>query len=105
MSVEATGTVRKGRGARKAQRLTRDVKMLPALERKLPLTEPMTPDQIEKIDAASMDILENVGVQFRDDIALADWKAAGAKVVGDMVYLDRWRSRDFRTDDGCAVLA
>lgn len=94
MSVDAVGTVRRGRGARKAQRLTRDVKMLPALERKLPLTEPMTPDQIEKIDAASMDILENVGVQFRDDIALADWKTAGAKVVGDMVYLDRHLVRE-----------
>lgn len=94
MSVDAVGTVRRGRGARKAQRLTRDVKMLPALERKLPLTEPMTPDQIEKIDAASMDILENVGVLFRDDIALADWKAAGAKVVGDMVYLDRHLVRE-----------
>jgi trimethylamine--corrinoid protein Co-methyltransferase len=68
--------------------------MLPALKRKLPLTEPMTPDQIEKIDAASMDILENVGVQFRDDIALADWKRAGAKVVGKMVYLDRHLVRE-----------
>ena len=94
MSVDATGTVRRGRGARKAQRMTRDVKMLPALERKLPLTEPMTPDQIQKIDVASMDILENVGVQFRDDIALADWKEAGAKVVGDMVYLDRHLVRE-----------
>jgi trimethylamine--corrinoid protein Co-methyltransferase len=54
----------------------------------------MTPDQIEKIDAASMDILENVGVQFRDDIALADWKAAGAKVEGEMVYLDRYLVRE-----------
>ena len=68
--------------------------MLPPLKRKLPLTEPMTPDQIEKIDAASMDILENVGVQFRDDIALADWKAAGAKVEGEMVYLDRYLVRE-----------
>jgi len=68
--------------------------MLPPLKRKLPLTEPMTPDQIEKIDAASMDILENVGVQFRDDIALADWKAAGAKVEGEMVYLDRHLVRE-----------
>ena len=68
--------------------------MLPPLKRKLPLTEPMTPDQIEKIDAASMDILENVGVQFRDDIALTDWKAAGAKVEGEMVYLDRHLVRE-----------
>jgi len=94
MSVDAVGTVRRGRGARKALRQTCDIKMLPALKRKLPLTEPMTPDQIEKIDAASMDILENVGVQFRDDIALADWTRAGAKVVGEMVYLDRHLVRD-----------
>jgi len=94
MSVDAVGKVRRGRGARTAERQTRDIKMLPALKRKLPLTEPMTPDQIEKIDAASMDILENVGVQFRDDIALADWKGAGAKVVGEMVYLDRHLVRE-----------
>jgi trimethylamine--corrinoid protein Co-methyltransferase len=89
MSVDAVGTVRRGRGARKAIRQTRDIRMLPALRRKLPHTEPLTPEQVEKIDAASMDILENVGVQFRDDIALADWKRAGAKVVGEMIYLDR----------------
>ncbi|MDG1868263.1 MAG: trimethylamine methyltransferase family protein [Yoonia sp.] len=94
MSVDAVGTVRRGRGARKALRQTRDIKMLPALKRKLPLTEPMAPDQIAKIDAASMDILENVGVQFRDEIALADWKAAGAKVVGEMVFLDRHLVRE-----------
>ena len=94
MSIDAVGTTRRGRGARKAARQTRDVTMLPALKRKLPLTEPMTPGQIEKIDAASMDILENVGVQFRDDIALADWKQAGAKVVGEMVYLDRHLVRE-----------
>ena len=94
MSVDAVGTVRRGRGARKVARQTRNIRMLPPLKRKLPLTEPMTPNQIEKIDAASMDILENVGVQFRDDIALADWKAAGAKVEGEMVYLDRYLVRE-----------
>ena len=44
MSVDAVGTVRRGRGARKVARQTRDIKMLPPLKRKLPLTEPMTPD-------------------------------------------------------------
>jgi trimethylamine--corrinoid protein Co-methyltransferase len=50
--------------------------------------------QVEQIDNASMYILENVGVQFRDEVALADWKAAGAKVVGEMVYLDRHLVRE-----------
>ena len=94
MSVDAVGKVRRGRGARTALRQTRDITMLPGLKRKLPLIEPMTPDQIAKIDLASMDILENVGVQFRDDIALTDWKRAGAKVVGEMVYLDRHLVRE-----------
>ena len=71
--------------------------MLPALKRKLPLTEPMTSDQITRIDAASMDMLENVGVHFRDEIALADWKGAGAKVVDEVVYLDRNLVRELIT--------
>ena len=88
-TVEATGRTRRGRGARKAVRTARDITMLPALRRRLPLTEPMDQGQIERIDAASMDILENVGVQFRDPIALEHWKRAGAKVDGERVYLDR----------------
>ncbi|MEM6310604.1 MAG: trimethylamine methyltransferase family protein [Pseudomonadota bacterium] len=90
MSVDAVGTTRRGRGARRAVRQTRDVTMLPALQRRLPLTEPMDQEQIERIDAASMDILENVGVVFRDDIAIEDWRKAGADIRdGDRVHLDR----------------
>ncbi len=90
MSLEAIGTTRRGRGARRAVRQTRDVTMLPALRRRLPLTEPMDSDQIARIDAASMDILENVGVVFRDPVAIADWNRAGADIRdGDRVHLDR----------------
>ena len=68
--------------------------MLPALENRLPLTEPMDEDQIARIDAASMAILEDVGVVFRDDIALEDWKKAGADVRGETVHLDRGLVRE-----------
>ena len=78
-----------GRAARRALRSAPDVDMLPGLHNKLPPCEVMNGSQVERIDAASMDILENVGVVFRDDIALADWRKAGAKVEGDRVYLDR----------------
>src|SRR6056297_171061 len=78
-----------GRAARRSSRSAPKVDMLPGLTRALPACEVMDPGQIARIDAASMDILENVGVQFRDDIALADWKRVGAKVVGERVYLDR----------------
>jgi trimethylamine--corrinoid protein Co-methyltransferase len=63
--------------------------MLPGLERNIPVCEVMDGSQVERIHNASMDILENVGVQFRDPIALEDWKRIGAKVVGELVYLDR----------------
>lgn len=83
-----------GRSARRTLRSTRDVKMLPGLTNTLPLCEVMDGAQVEKIDKASMYILENVGVVFRDDIALADWRKAGAKVVGERVYLDRGLVRE-----------
>ncbi len=90
MTTIAEKPARRGRGARTALRAVRDVTMLPSLKRGLPLTEPMSAEDIARIDAASMDILENVGVVFRDEIALADWRRAGAEVRdGDRVHLDR----------------
>ena len=91
MAVEAEGKTRRGgRGSRRAMRSDVREEMLPTLTRGLPLTETMSPEQIEKIDNASMDILENVGVVFRDDEAIRDWKAAGAEVRDeDRVHLDR----------------
>jgi trimethylamine--corrinoid protein Co-methyltransferase len=68
--------------------------MLPGLTNTLPRCDVMDEEQVARIDAASMDILENIGVQFRDAIALADWRKAGAKVEGEMVYLDRGLVRD-----------
>jgi trimethylamine--corrinoid protein Co-methyltransferase len=68
--------------------------MLPQLERGLPVVEPLEQEQIEKIDSASMDILEEVGVIFRDPVAIADWKRAGAKVDGELVRFDRAQIRE-----------
>ena len=41
--------------------------MLPALRRTLPLTEPMSQEQVEKIDAATMDMLEHIHERERSD--------------------------------------
>ncbi|MEL6641865.1 MAG: trimethylamine methyltransferase family protein, partial [Pseudomonadota bacterium] len=83
-----------GRAARRALRTAVDFAMLPGLTNTLPVCEVMDGAQVEKIDAASMDILENVGVVFRDDIALDHWRIAGAKIDGDRVFLDRGLVRD-----------
>ncbi|PRY22558.1 trimethylamine--corrinoid protein Co-methyltransferase [Aliiruegeria haliotis] len=78
-----------GPAARRARRARPDLRMLPGLHNRLPRCEPMTPDEVARIDAASMDILEDVGVVFRDEIALGDWRNAGADVRGERVHLDR----------------
>ncbi|MEQ8665899.1 MAG: trimethylamine methyltransferase family protein [Rhodospirillales bacterium] len=82
-------TRRGGRDSRRVIRTNRIEPMLPALRHGLPYTEPMVREQVERIHEASMWILENVGVDFRDPIAPGQWKAAGAKVDGERVYLDR----------------
>lgn len=90
--LEGKRTRRGGRGSRRALRSVVDVTMLPALRRRLPLVEPLTPDEIVRIDAASMHILENIGVVFRDPIAIADWRRAGAKLGADIasIWIGAW---------------
>ena len=94
MTVQAVGTIRKGRSSRRLKSQKRSFTMLPALQHSLPLTEPLNRDQIKRIDEASMDILENTGIHFRDKIALQDWRSIGAKIVGETVFLDRFLVKD-----------
>ncbi len=94
MTVQAVGKIRKGRISRRLKSQTRSFTMLPALRHNLPLTEPLNQDQIDRIDNASMDILENTGIHFRDKIALEDWRSIGAKIVGETVFLDRFLVKD-----------
>jgi trimethylamine--corrinoid protein Co-methyltransferase len=63
--------------------------MLPSLKRGIPYMEPLDQEQVERIHDASMSILEEIGVDFRDPTALADWKRAGANVDGERVRFDR----------------
>ena len=89
MAMAAVASRRGGRDARRTLRTTRREGMLPALRHGLPYTEPLDAEQIERIHQASMDILEEVGVEFRDPVALEDWRQAGAEVAGERVRLDR----------------
>jgi trimethylamine--corrinoid protein Co-methyltransferase len=91
----AAGSRRGGRDKRRELRSDRTPHMLPALKLNIPLVEPMDVEQIDKIDRASMDILEGVGVVFRDPKAIDDWRQAGADVRADSrVHLDRGLVRE-----------
>lgn len=89
MTVQEATTRRAGRIARRALRTAPNFDMLPTLRNGLPVVEPMSPDQLERIHQASLEILEDVGVVFRDPIALDDWRRVGADVRGERVHLDR----------------
>lgn len=80
---------RGGRGARRQLRTNVVEAMLPELTRGIPYVELASEEQVERIHNASMEILENVGVDFRDPVALTDWRKAGARVDGERVYLER----------------
>ena len=89
-SVEpGLGRVRRGRDARAAKRRTRTRSWLPELERRIPWVDLLSDDQVQVIHDASMDVVEEVGVEFRCDDALALWRDAGAAVDGARVRLDR----------------
>ena len=83
------GRVRQGRDARAARRRTRTRSWLPEMERRIPWVDLLSDDQVQVIHDASMDVVEEIGVEFRCDDALALWRDAGAAVDGARVRLDR----------------
>ena len=78
-----------GRAARRKLRTQAPIVMAPALVREIPLYEVLDEEGVALIHDASMEILEDVGIDFRDDDALARWKDAGADVAGSRVRIDR----------------
>jgi len=87
--MTATGAREGRRGGREARRQARtavQIRALPVLERRVPVYEVLNPAGLERIHEASLQILEQVGIDFRDAEALELWKEAGAEV-------ERWRVR------------
>ena len=78
---------RGGRSARREIRGTRGFRALPTLKRVIPVYEVLNPEGLEMIHAASMEILERIGCEFRDEEALRAWRDAGAEVEGERVRI------------------
>ncbi|MFD2054836.1 trimethylamine methyltransferase family protein [Mesorhizobium calcicola] len=78
-----------GRGARQKLRSDRTVTFLPPLERGLPYMDLLSQEDLLRLHNISMQILEEIGIEFRDDEAVELWRAAGADVVGQRVRIDR----------------
>jgi len=83
------GTARRGREARRAERSHAPAVASRQILRRIPLYELLDAEGIERIHDASMTILEEIGVEFRDAEALELWRKAGASVAGQRVRIGR----------------
>src|SRR4051812_11379673 len=50
--------------------------------------EAVSADQLERIHQASRAILREIGIEFRDETALSQWREAGAAVTDQRVRLE-----------------
>ena len=86
-------SARQNRSGRRNRQLSRQTQKLasalPTLVRDIPVYEILKSEGVELIHDASMRILEEVGIEFRDAEALQLWKSAGADVNGELVRIDR----------------
>ncbi|MFQ5784843.1 MAG: trimethylamine methyltransferase family protein [Alphaproteobacteria bacterium] len=94
---EERATRRRARGgseARRAARGRREIAQLPYITRGIPLTEVLSEEGLEIIENNAETILEEIGIEFREDAEALDlWKEAGADVDGERVRLPRGLAR------------
>jgi len=90
-----SGGRRRGRSARRAARSAAVVETAPYIMRKIPLTEILSEEGLQIIEANADTILEEIGIEFQGDAeALEIWKNAGADVQGSRVRLPRGLARE-----------
>ncbi|SHI58875.1 trimethylamine---corrinoid protein Co-methyltransferase [Shimia gijangensis] len=81
---------KRARSRRGTERLSAPAIMMPGpIIRDIPTYELVSEHQLDAVHAASMRILEDIGIEFRDAMALATWREAGADVIGSRVRIPR----------------
>ena len=80
---------RGGRGARRQARQSTIQVAFPELIRRIPVYEVLNDEGLEMIHQASLHILEDTGIEFRDVESLAIWRDKGADVQGERVRIPR----------------
>src|SRR5450631_4442036 len=95
-SLSQAGHARRpsGREAKRASRAARPASSIPYITRKIPYYEVLTEEGLALMEHNANTILEEIGIDFRDDAeALTIWKAAGADVQGERVHFPRGMCR------------
>jgi len=90
MTAEAPQQSRRGGTAsRRAERASAPLIQERYITREIPLYELINQEGVELLHEQSMTILEEIGIEFRDEPALKLWKEAGADVIGQRVRIPR----------------
>src|SRR5471032_480383 len=95
-SLSQAGHARRpsGRDAKRASRAARAASSIPYITRKIPYYEVLTEEGLATMEHNADTILEEIGIDFRDDPeAIAIWQAAGADVKGERVRFARGMCR------------
>src|SRR5277367_5860247 len=83
-----------GRDAKRAARTASAASSIPYITRKIPYYEVLTEEGLSLMEHNADTILEEIGIDFRDDAeALQIWQAAGADVQGERVHFPRGMCR------------
>ncbi len=83
-----------GRSARVAERSKVQLETVPYITRKVPVYEIAPEETLELIENNAEQILQEIGIEFRDDPeALEIWEKAGASVDGERVRFDKGMCR------------
>ncbi|MEM9441708.1 MAG: trimethylamine methyltransferase family protein, partial [Pseudomonadota bacterium] len=85
-SIQREGR-RGGRASRREARASVGAGSWPVLDRLVPAYNVLSEDRLEALHQASIKLLEEIGIDFRDDEAVAMWKEAGADVQGYRVRI------------------
>jgi trimethylamine--corrinoid protein Co-methyltransferase len=94
-SQPARGRRPSGRDAKIAARTARSHAFVPYITRKIPYYEVLGNDGLELLEHNADTILEEIGIDFRDDAeSLQLWKDAGADVKGERVRCPRGMCRE-----------
>lgn len=80
---------RGGRAARRALRSRAAIVQKRYVTREIPAYQLLGEEGVALIHDTSMTILEEIGIEFRDEEALGLWRAAGAEVEGSRVRIAR----------------
>jgi len=88
-----------GHEARRARRQSGEIRQFPYITRRIPLYEVLDEDGLALIEANTDTILEEIGIEFREDEeALALWRTAGADVRGERVHFPKGLCRALLKD-------